>query len=183
MATKGPPCSTRLTLLVSNACVPLKQDWSTKKKKRASFEAKPNRSLWEKKNKVWLRFLSLPGTSWVSIRRNELFGCLKNTARFISVIQNGIKHTWYIIKHIHFFLFFPSQSLQRQRSWILLPLKDGLDYFPFWHQTFCFQSFMGFLFPILKFQCKRQTQAHGATMPVTFFPQTHYLSFFTFKQF
>lgn len=125
-----------------------------KTSKRASSKADDPSSVSEKrKNKVWLWFLSSPGTSWVSIHSNKLFSCLKNTARFISIIQNGIKHRWYIIKHIHFFSFFSSQSLLLHCSEISdsvhLPLTDGLDYFPCCSKStpnFLLSEFHGFSF-------------------------------------
>lgn len=141
-----------MALLVSNAQVPLKQSWSMKTKTSLLRGGRPIQRLREKKHKVWLWLLSSPGTSWVSIHSNKLFSCLKNTARFISIIQNGIKHRWYIIKHIHFFLF-SSQSLLLHCSEISdsvhLPFTDGLDYFPCCSKStsnFLLSEFRGFSF-------------------------------------
>lgn len=122
-----------MTLLISNARVPLKQSWSTKTKTSLLRGGRPIQRLREKKNKVWLWLLSSPGTSWVSIHSNKLFSCLKNTARFISIIQNGIKHRWYIIKHIHFFLFFlpePAASLLRDQWFCPSPFHRRPRLFP-----------------------------------------------------
>lgn len=90
------------------------------KKNRASSEVKPNQRLREKKKKVWLWFLSSPGTSWVSIHANKLFSCLKKHCKIH--ISNTKWYQTYVIHHQTFIFFsFSSQSccFTAQRSGIV----------------------------------------------------------------
>lgn len=98
---------------------------------------RPTQRLRERKYKVWVWRLSSPGPRGDSIHANKLFSCLQNTARFISIIENGIKHTWYIIKHIHFFLIFflpqAAASLHRDQ-WCPSPFNQRPRLFPLQRQ-------------------------------------------------
>lgn len=171
-----------MTFLVSNTWAASKQGWSATNGWAPEADDPPGVSK-ERKNKVGVCVLSTSGTSWVSKHGNKLFSCLKKHCKIH--INNTKWYQTYVIHHqthSYFFYCFPPRSLllpdQRDRP---SPFNRRPRLFPvLLLQIHTKQIFMRFLFPILEFRCKRQTQAHGGynAARLFFFFFTSFMTFF-----